>query len=198
MTRSIRRSFVGFLTLMAVLTACLACTGPPPQPVESTPSEGARAQQFGCPDGRQAHVFANPGRGAFGVTLGGTDHASSVTLPRASDVGVRTQKSDDALFWKAPLTLTSRAEITLTIAPPHYLAYVPSSVWTSSATGVDVDPWLTRELRVTPCAGGAGQAYLGGLLLDRRQPCVAVEVRSLRDGTEQRAQLRLSPGRAGC
>ena len=190
------RAYSVWLVMASTLVTCLACTGP--QSVETTPAPGDAPKYVGCQDGRQGELSRAPGRGALGVTLGGTDGPAPDPLPRADDVGVKTDQFDTILFWKAPMVISTPADIVVTIEPPHYLAYVPSSVWTSSPSGVDVDPWRTRELHVSPCDDGAGQVYLGGLLLDPAQSCVTIEIESELNGRSQRSELRLDAASTGC
>lgn len=173
------------------LLSCVACTAP--GPVMNTPSASSPPRFVGCPDGRQGHASPTDGRGAFGVVLEGTEGSAPNPLPSAADVGVKTQVLAAAHFWKVPMAVSSPADIVLTIKPPHYLAYVPSSVWANSPDGVQVDPWLTRELHISPCGDGASQSYLGGLLVDPAQPCIDIQIEATRDGHAQRSELRLGP-----
>lgn len=189
-----RTALPASLLAMSVLLSCVACTAP--DPVQSAPPAGNPSRFVGCPDGRQGHTPRVKGRGAFGVVLDGTDGVAPNPLPPAATAGVKNDTLPTALFWKAPLAVSTPADITLTIKPPHYLAYMPASVWANSPNGVDAEPWLTREFHISPCADGSSQSYLGGLLIDPAQPCITVEIEAVRDGHTRRSELRLHP--AGC
>ncbi len=180
------------LLSVTVLLSCAACTTSDPSPT-NTPSATSPPRFFGCPDGHQGSASPSDGRGAFGVVLTGTKGAAPTPLPPADGAGVKTEVLPTALFWKAPLAVSSPADIVLTIKPPHYLAYVPGTVWANSPGGVRIDPWVTRELHISPCPDGAPQSYLGGLLVDPAQPCIDIEIEATRDGHARRSALRLGP-----
>lgn len=184
---------VAGLLSTTVLLSCTACTTPDPPPT-NTPSANSPPRFFGCPDGREGSDSRSDGRGAFGVVLTGTEGSAPTPLPPADVVGVKTEILPAALFWKAPLAVSSPADVVLAIKPPHYLAYVPGSVWANSSGGVKIDPWLTRELHISPCGDGAPQSYLGGLLIDPTQPCIEIGIEATRDGQARRSELRLGPG----
>lgn len=182
--------------VIIVMVSCVACTGP--DPVETPSPTGIPSLLVECRDGRQGQAPHDKGKGALGVTFTGGRSALPRPLPRAADIGVKTSRLDSALFWKAPLAVTTPADIVLTIEPPHYLAYVPPVIWTNSPNGVNIDPWMTRQLQISPCDDGASQSYLGGLLIDPTQECIIIEIESTRNGRTQRSELRFDTANQGC
>ncbi len=104
-------------------------------------------------------------------------------------------RPDAPLFWKAPLYVDTTKNVTVEIAPPHYLAYVPPAIWVNGTGGVDVDPWVTRKLHISPCEDGARQQYFGGFLVSQADSCLNVTVTSEQS---ESATIRFRVGTADC
>lgn len=173
-----------------------ACAVTTPLPSSSAPA-GPPVTNLTCQDGRQGVAATVSGVRALGVTFE-TDPLAD-PLPRAADAGVIAGRPEASLFWKAPLNVDSADPVTISVEAPAYLAYVPPGVWThSTAGGVQVEPWVSRTLHISPCDDGASQSYLGGFLVGPAQQCIRLTIASGDPGRERTATVRLATAPGSC
>ncbi len=186
----------GFVAAQVPLSVTLlaACSAERPP---TTPSPEVLIGHRTCQDGRDGRAGPETGAAVLGVALEGKGHAPG-TLPLASEVGVISTRTDASLFWKLPMSVNSADLVGIAIAPPHYLAYVRPAVWTTSSGGVQVDPWIARELNIAACEDGTGQWYLGRLLIAPGAPCVTLRI-TWGEGERARSEeVRPAAAPGGC